>query len=160
MKLLIKKLHDATWRIFGLQHTEAIADRDNYRAKLKLRLGREIASQIQDHVDAALGRIQADVDPDIMTMRQFYELLALEKTVQEVKDQIDATAVFLDTDGLLSWSEDVAPLLDDHGQMPTENVVKFLSMVKAAEDETEGRRRLIEFLERAVKLDEPIKCDL
>jgi len=158
-KLIVKKLHDSVWKIFGCQHEAAVADRDVYRAKLRLRLGSEAASQIQDHVDAALGRIQTDVDPDIMTMRQFYELLALEKTVQEVKDQIDATAVFFDTDGFLS-TKDVVLLLDGHGFMPTENVVKFLAMVRAADDETEGRRRLVEFLERAIKVGEAVRCDL
>jgi len=159
-KLTIKNLHDSVWQIFGFQYDEAVADRDDYRAKLRLRLGSGIASQIQDHVDAAMKRIQIDaVDLDIMTMRQCYELLALEKTVQEVKERIDANAVFVDTDGLLS-TKDIAPLLDDHGLMPTENVVKFLAMVRAADDETEGRRRLVEFLERAVKMGEPIRCDL
>jgi len=164
-RLTIKKLHDATWRIFGFQHTEAIADRDDYRAKLRLRLGSETASQIERHVDAALGRSQIDVDPDIMTRREFYELLALEQSIREIADRISAHAVFVDTGSLLpafglSWAEDVPPLLDDHGSMPTENVVKFLAMVRAAEDESEGKRRLTEFLERAVKAGEPVKCKL
>ena len=121
MRLIIKKLHDASWRLFGFQHTEAIANRDDYRARMELRLGHNTASQIQDHVDAALGRSQIDVDPDIMTMRQFYELMALEMAIQEIKERIDANAVFVGSDGLLS-TNDVVPLLDSHGSMPTENV--------------------------------------
>ena len=136
-----------------------MADRDVYRAKLRLRLGSEAASQIERHVDAALGGSQIDVDPAIMTRRETYELLALEHTIEEIADRIDANAVFFDTDGLLS-TKDVAPLLDDHGLMPVKNVKKFLETVKAAEDETEGKRRLIEFLERTVKLGEPMRCDL
>jgi hypothetical protein len=95
----------------------------------------------------------------------FSDPVALEQTIDEVRQRIDATAVFVDTGSLLpalgiSWAEDVVPLLDDHGSMPVQNVVKFLAMVEVAEDETEGKRRLIEFLERAVKLDEPIRRDL
>ena len=160
MKLTIKTLHQSVWQLFGFQHAEAIADRDDYRAKMEKRLGSETASQIQDHVDAAMGRIHTDtVNPTVMRRREFCELLALEQTIEEIADRIDANAVFFDTDGLLS-TKDVAPLLDDHGLMPVKNVKKFLETVKAAEDETEGKRRLIEFLERAVKLDEPIKYDL
>jgi hypothetical protein len=94
-----------------------------------------------------------------MARREFYELLALEQSIREIADQIDANAVFLDTVGLLS-TKDIASLLDDHGLMPTENVVKFLETVRMAEDETDSKRRLVEFLERAVKLGEPIRCDL
>ena len=159
MRLTLKKLQDSVWQIFGFQHAEAIADRDNYRAKMEKRLGSKTASQIQEHVDAALGRSQIDVNPAVMSRREFFELLALEKTVQEVKDQIDANAVFVDTDGLLS-TKDILPLLDDHGLMPAKNVIKFLAMVRAAENETEGKRRLIEFLERAVKVGEAVKCEL
>ena len=165
MKLIIKKLHNSVWQLFGCQHGQAIADRNDYRAKIEERLGSETASEIQDHVDAAMGRIQIGVDPAIMSRREFYELLALEQTIDEVRQRIDATAVFVDTDSFLpalgmSWAEDVVPLLDDQGSMPTENVVRFLAMVRAAEDESEGRRRLVEFLERAVKAGEPVKCEL
>ena len=165
MKLTINKLQDSVWQLFGCQHGQAIADRDDYRAKMERRLGSKTASDIEDHVDAALGRSQIDVDPDIMTRREFYELLALEQTIDEVRQRIDATAVFVDTGSLLpafglSWAEDVVPLLDSHGSMPTENVIKFLAMVKMAEDETDGKRRLVEFLERAVKMGEPIRCEL
>ena len=159
MRLTIKKLHNTTWQIFGFQHAEAVADRDSYRAKMELRLGSETASQIERHVDAALERIQTDFNPAVMTRREFYELLALEQTVQEIKERIDAHAVLSDKDGLLS-TKDVLPLLDDHGLMPVKNAIKLLAMVKAAEDETEGRRRLVEFLTMAVELGGPIRCDL
>jgi hypothetical protein len=159
MKLTIKKLQDSVWQIFGFQHAEAVADRDNYRTKIEKRLGSETASQIERHVDAALGRSQIDADPDIMTMRQFYELLALEQTIDEVRQRIDANAVFIDTDGLLS-TKDILPHLDDHGLMPVKNVIKFLAMVRMAEDETEGRRQLVEFLGKAIKMGEPIRCEL
>jgi hypothetical protein len=44
--------------------------------------------------------------------------------------------------------------------MPVKNVIKFLAMVRMAEDETDGKRRLIEFLERAIKMGEAVKHDL
>jgi len=159
MKLTIKKLQDSVWQLFGFQYNQAVTDRDDYRAKMKKRLGSETASQIQDHVDAVLGRSQIDVDPDIMSRREFYELLALEQSIREIADRIDATAVFVDTDSFLS-TQDVVPLLDNHSQMPVKNVIKFLAMVRMAEDETDGKRRLIEFLERAIKMGEAVKHDL
>ena len=45
---------------------------------------------------------------------------------------------------------------DGQGQMPAENVKQFLELVEAAEDESEGKRRRIEFLARTV---EPIVCE-
>jgi len=44
--------------------------------------------------------------------------------------------------------------------MPTENVVKSLVTVRAAAGETEDRRRLVEFLERAIKVGEAVRCEL
>ena len=101
MKLLIKKLYDASWQLFGFQFEAAVAERDHFQSEMKTNLGSETASQIKRHVDAAIGRIQTDVNPAIMTRREFYELLALEQTIEEIADRIDANAVFFDTDGLL-----------------------------------------------------------
>ena len=61
---------------------------------MRLRLGQEMASEIERHVDVALGRIQADAPPNpiIMTKREFYELLALEQQVEEIERRINAVA--------------------------------------------------------------------
>jgi len=98
MRLKLETLYQSVWQLFGFQHTEAIADRDDYRAKMEKRLGSGVALDIQRHVDAAMKRIQIDaVDPTVMTRREFYELLALEQSVREIAHQIDATAAI---DGL------------------------------------------------------------
>ena len=171
--LTIEKLHDAAWTVFGFQYEESIHDRDHFRAGLKRRLGSETASEVQRHVDAALGRNQIDtVNPKIKTRREFFELLALELAAEEIADKIEANAVFVDSDTIvpalgLSWSEDVVPLINGQGYLTGENVVRFLAMVRAAEqpvpsdEETEGRwRRLITFLERAIKMGEGVYCEL
>ena len=97
--------------------------------------------------------------------------------VQEIADRISANAVFVDSDDRLlpslglSWQDDILPLLDGQqnpGKMPVENVKKFLGMVRNTEgsaetisDDVRGKRReLVAFLEKAVKLGEPIWCEL
>ncbi len=187
-KLRIKKLHEGVWKIFGFQFNQAVAARDDYQTRMKQRLGQETASEIQRYVDVAIGRYQADDLPNsrIMTMREFYELLALELAVQEIASRIEANALFVDSNGLLptlglSWREDILPLINGQqspGYMTIENVEKFLGMVNNAEqrfpsrEEIEGstdeiadyyrkrRRELVKFLEKAIRLGEPVYCDL
>jgi hypothetical protein len=184
--LKIETLFDAAWTIFGFQYDQFVADRDRFRAEIERRLGSETASDIQRHVDVSLGRLLnvfPDVpNPKIIVRREFIELLALEKALEEVQRRIDANAVFYDLDqGVLatlgmSWHQDVLRLLDGQespGHMPHKNIKTFLAMVRDAdqripsEEGIEGgdyfrrwRRELIEFLEEAVKLGEPIWCDL
>jgi hypothetical protein len=112
-----------------------------------------------------------------MKMPEFYELLAAEMALQEIADRISANALFVDfDDGFLpslgfSWKDTVLPLLDGQqnpGKMAVENVEKFLGMVRMTEvsadtisDDFRGKRRkLIGFLERAVKVGTPICCEL
>jgi hypothetical protein len=112
-----------------------------------------------------------------MAMSEFFDLLAAEMAVQEVAERISANAVFYDhDDGFLptlglSWKEDVLPLLDGQkspGQMSVANVKKFLPMVRMAKGSAEAisddvrkrRRELVAFLEKAVKVGEPIWCEL
>jgi len=101
-ELRIKGLHDATWQLFGFQFEAAVADRDNYRARIERRLGQDVAAQIQLHVDASLGRrvnISSDVpNPKIMLMREYYELLGFEMAIQEMERRINANATFYDAD--------------------------------------------------------------
>ena len=187
-QLKIETLFSAAWKVFGFQHAQFVADRDDFRAQIERRLGQDVASQIQLHVDVSLGRrlnISSDVpNPKIMLMREYYELLGFEKAIQEIERRIESNAVFYDPGTLLptlglSWSENVLPLLDGQkspGYMPIENVRKFLAMVRGAtqrvpsEEGIDGpanddyfrkwRRDLIEFLERAVRFGEPIWCRL
>ena len=184
-ELRIESLYESAWKVFGFQHDQVVADRDDFQAGIERRLGQDVAAQIQLHVDSAIGRSQMDtVNPTIMAMRETYELLALEQTIDEVRQRIDANAVFVDPGSFLpifglSWSEDVLPLLDGQKSpsfMPIENVKKFLAMVRGAtqrvpsEEGIDGpanddyfrkwRRDLIEFLERAVTFGEPIWCRL
>jgi hypothetical protein len=177
-KLRIESLHNAVWKIFGFQHDQAVADRDRLRTTIEHRLGHEKASEVQRYVDVALGRVQAGdlPNPQVVKMREFYELLAAEMAVREIADRIEANAVFVDPDdGLLStlglsWRQDVLPLIDGKvspGYMRSKNVEKLLGMVGAAaqqlpvEEETDSRRReLIEFLEKAIKVGQPVWCNL
>ena len=183
--LTIQSLYDARWQSYGPDYLTTIATREHFRTGIKRRLGQETASEIQRHVDAALGRIQADdvPNPQIMKLREFYDLLALEMAVQELECRIKAGCIFVDADGLLptlglSWDQDVLLLIsgqENPGHVPPENVITFLGMVRGAEqrlppgEDTNSeiadhfkakRQELIEFLERAVEVGEPVWCDL
>jgi hypothetical protein len=178
-ELRIESLYDEARVTFRSEYDRAVQARDHFQSKLRNRFGEVVGSEIQRHVDVALGRLQAeDVSPEIMKQRVFYELLALEQAVEEIQRQIDAGAVFHDSDhGLLptlglSWEHDVVPLIDgEQIYMPIENVVKFLGMVRGADqrlpsgeesaDHFRGKRReLIEFLDRTVALGEAVWCVL
>ena len=188
VELRIESLYRAAWAVFQFQHAQFVADRDRFRSKLQRRLGQEVAAQIQLHVDISLGRrlnVFPDVpNPKIMVMREYYELLGLEKALQEIERRINCNGVFHDPGSLLptlglSWQQDVLRLLDGQvspSQMPPKNVKKFLAMVNnanqrvPAEDGIEAeemadyfrkwRQELVAFLERAVKVGEAIWCRL
>ena len=187
-ELQIERLYIAAWVTFGPEYNQSVADRDRFRATIRNRLGQGVTSEIQRHVDVALGRLKAPdlPNPSVMKQRDFYQLLAQEMAVQEIERRIESGSVFFDpynVHGLLptlglSWWEDVLPLLDcqkNPGYLRLGNVKKFLGMVQDADqqlpslDETNGemadhfrekRRELIGFLERAIKLREPVYCDL
>ena len=177
-KLLIKTLYRSVWSIFGFQHQAAVEEQKRFRSDIEKRLGQDTALKIQRHVDVALGRIQADEGPNpaIMAMSEFFDLLAVEMALQEMADRISANAIFVDSDDRLlpslglSWQDDILPLLDGRnpGNMAVENVAQFLAIVRntdgsaeAVSDDFRGKRlELVAFLERAVKLDEPVWCEL
>jgi hypothetical protein len=163
----------------GFQYDEALADRDELLTEIKESLGPKVASDIQRHVDVALGRIQADdvPTPQIVSRPEFFDVLAAEMAVQEVAERISANAVFYDhDDGLLptlglSWKDDVIPLIDGQqnpGYLSVLSVKKVLAMVRntkgsaeaISDDVRKRRQELIAFLERAVKVGEPIWCEL
>jgi hypothetical protein len=180
-EIRIESLYDQAWASHGDDYRQAVADRDHFRSETRDRLGPEVAAEVQRHVDVALGRLMAADLPDLdpAAERRVHELLALERAVVEIEARIESKAVFFDAyvGGLfpMSWWQDVVPLLPENpGVMPVGNVSKFLKMVKDADqrlpsgDEGEGmaerfrerRRELIEFLEKAVELGEPVWCDL
>ena len=101
------------WKLFGFQHDEAIRVRDEYRAKMRVRLGPEMASEVERHVDVALGRVQSDTrpTPKVMIMREFYHLLGLEMAVDEIERRINATAARLaDTNSTYGQTVEHRPL--------------------------------------------------
>ena len=101
-QLKIETLFNAAWKVFGFQHAQFVADRDDFRAQIERRLGQKVASQIQLQVDVSLGRrlnISSDVpNPKIMLMREYYELLGFEMAIQEIERRINANATFYDPD--------------------------------------------------------------
>ena len=165
--LRINIQYEGAWILFGFQHEQLIADRDRYLAKLQRQLGHEMAEKIAQHVDASLGRflpLPEFRDPDIMANKEFYELLALEKTLLDIKRRIEANAIFCDWHdellGTLGLSrQDVRSLIDGQkspGYVPVENIGKLMAMLLSAkqrivgdEDDTkfywQRRRELIQF---------------
>jgi len=87
-----KNLRNAAWTVFGFQYHQAVTDRDELRADIEKQLGCEMASQIERHVDVALGRfpVVGQPNPAIMKRPEFYDLLALELAVLEIADRIEA----------------------------------------------------------------------
>jgi hypothetical protein len=174
----IESLHDAGWEAHGTNYNQAVAARDHFATEIQNRLGPELAADVQHHVDVALGRLRGDELPDlpIAAERAFHQLLALERAVLQIEARIEAGCVFFDPyiDGLflMSFWGNVISLLagqESPGFMRRENIVKFLAMVvgadqrlpKGSSDHNRRKRQeLIEFLERAIALEEPIWCDL
>lgn len=180
-ELRIESLYDKAWEIHGDMYRQAAADRDHFATEIGNRLGPDMAAEIQRRVDAALGRLLADdlLDLDPAAERAFHQLRALEQAVLEIEAKIESKSTFFDPyiNGLfpISFWAGVLPLLPDNpGFMPVENVLKFLSKVKGAdqrmlsgeadvlmaEDFRERRQELIGFLKRAVELGEAVWCDL
>lgn len=184
-ELRIESELDQAWKIHGEAHRQAVADRNHLQSDIRDRFGAEVAAEVQRHVDVALGRLLADILPDLdpAAERAFHQLRALEMAMVEIEGQIESKCVFFDpysANGLLpalglSWWADVLPLLPENpGYMPVENVLKFLGMVKnadqrllsgeageeTAKDFRKRREELIEFLEKAVELREAVWCDL
>jgi hypothetical protein len=111
--LCIKQLYDAAWKVFQFQHDLAVADRDCLKSEIEKRLGSEMVSEIQSHIEVALGRLQSDDVPNplIMSKSEFFDLLAAEMEIQEIADRIEANAKFSDPGSLLPtlgflWQED------------------------------------------------------
>lgn len=176
---------DRAWKAHGDEYNQAVAARDHFQSETRDRLGPEVAAAVQHHVDAALGRLLSDDFPalDPAAKRACQQLLALERAVQEIEGRIESKAIYFDpyTDhGVLptlglSWWDDVVPLLPENpGVMAIGNVENFLAMIvdadqrlphgdeseATAKDFRERRRKLVEFLERAIGLGEPVWCDL
>ena len=86
-------MNNAAWKIFGFQYQEAIIERDNFLKKIERCLGLRTASKVRHHVDVAIRRSRADAQPNpaIVKLPEFFELLALEMAIQEIADRIEAT---------------------------------------------------------------------
>ena len=117
-------------------------------------------------------------------MKEFYQLRAMEKTIEDIEYRIESNAIFCDPSGELlptlglSWRQDVLRFLQGQtspGYMPLENIERFLATVRAARQRLKGNdrsdeesikffrgrwRELIQFLQRAVQVLEPLYCDL
>jgi hypothetical protein len=178
----IDTLLDGAWKLFGFQHQQLIADRDRYVAKLQHLLGHEMAEKIRRHVDASLGRLlplPEFRDPEVMSMKEFFELLAMERSLLDIKRRIEENAVFYDFHlellTTLGISEqDLCRLIDGQqspGFIPVESVKKLMTMVLAAKQRVVGdaddekfyrkrRKELVQFLQRALLVGEPLFCDL
>jgi hypothetical protein len=175
-------LYEGGWKLFGFQHKQLTADRDRYVAKLQRLLGHEMAERICQHVDVSCGRLlplPEFRDPDIMAMKEFFELLALDRSLLDIKRQVETNAVFYDSHLELLTTlgisdQDVRSLIDGHhspGYLPVENVRKLMAMVLGAKQRIIGdqddvkfyrtrKRELIQFLQRALLVGEPLCCDL
>ena len=180
--LRIDTLYHGGWTLFSFRHQQLTADRDRFLARLQRRLGFEMAEKIVQHVDVSCGRLLPLAefrDPEIMTMPEFFELLALERSLLDIKRQIETNAVFYDSHlellGTLGLSrQDVRSLIDGQtspGYIPVENVRKLMAMVLGgkqkvigdADDKTfyrQRRRELVQFLQRALLVSEPLYCEV
>ena len=180
--LRIDSLYHGDWTLFAFRHQQLIANRDRFLARLQRLLGHEMAEKICQHVDVRCGRLlplPEYRDADIMMMPEFFELLALDRSLLDIKRQIETNAVFYDSHlellTTLGISEqNVRNLIDGHhspGYLPVENVRKLIAMVLGAkqrivgdEDDTKfyrtRKRELIQFLQRTVLTGEPLFCDL
>ena len=154
--LRIEILYHGAWAIFNFQVQELIADRDRYLARLKRRLGSEMAEKIVQHVEVSCGRLlplPEYRDGDIMTMPEFFELLALEKTLLDIKRRIEENSVFYDFHlellTTLGISEqELQRLIDGQqspGYLPVENVQKLTARCgcEAEGDWRSGRQEVL-----------------
>lgn len=178
----IDTLYHGGWTLFSFQHQQLVAERDRYVARLHRRLGHEMAEKICQHVDVSCGRLLPLAefrDPDIMTMPEYCELRAIERTLADITRQIDLNSVFYDSRHELLTTlgisrQDMQDLIDGQtfpGYIPCENVEKLLTMVVGAKQQVIGdaddakfyrhkRRELVQFLQRALLVGEPLFCDL
>jgi hypothetical protein len=178
----IEVLYHGAWQLFGWQVQQLGKNRDTYLARLKRRLGSEMAEKIVQHVEVSCGRLlplPKFRDPDIMTMPEFFGLLALERSLLEIKRRIEENAVFYDFHlellTTLGISEqDVQNLIDGQqspGYLPVENVQKLTAMVLGAKQKVIGdaddrkfyrqrRRELVQFLQRVLLVGEPLFCEV
>jgi hypothetical protein len=180
--LRIDTLYHGGWTLFSFQHQQLVADRDRFLAKLQRRLGHEMAEKICQHVEVSCGRLlplPEYRDGDIMTMPEFFELLAMEKSLLNIKRQVEENSVFYDfhlelVTTLGICRHDVQDLIDGQqspGYLPVENVRKLMAMAARAKQQIVGdaddikfyrkrRKELIQFLQRALLVGEPLFCDL
>ena len=118
-------------------------------------------------------------DPDIMTMPEFFELLAMERTLADIERRIEANAVFYDyhydlLNTLDITEQDVEDLIDGQqspGHISVENVQTLMAMVLGAKQKVIGdaddrkfyrqrRRELVQFLQRVLLVGEPLFCEV
>ena len=178
----IDTLYHGGLTLFRLRHQQLTSDRDRFLAKLQRRLGHEMAERICQHVEVSCGRLlplPEYRDGDIMTMPEFFELLALEKTLLDIKRRIEENSVFYDFHlellTTLGISEqELQRLIDGQqspGYLPVENVQKLTARVLGAKQKVIGdqddkrfyrqrRKELVQFLQRAVLVGEPLFCEV
>ena len=178
----IEILYHGAWAIFNFQVQQLSADRDRFLARLKRRLGSEMTERIVQHVEVSCGRLLPLAefrDADIMTMPEFFELLALEKTLLDIKRRIEENSVFYDFHlellTTLGISEqDMQDLIDGQqspGYIPVENIQMLMAMVVGAKLRVIGdaddrkfyrkrRKELVQFLQRALLIGEPLFCEV
>ena len=175
-------LYHGAWQLFAYQVQQLSADRDRFLARLKRRLGSEMTERIVQHVEVSCGRLLPLAeyrDADIMTMPEFFELLAMERTLADIQRAVERNAIFYDFHlellTTLGISEqDVRSLIDGQtspGYISMENVKKLTAIVKGAKQKVIGdaddrkfyrqrRRELVQFLQRALLVDEPLFCEV
>ena len=180
--LQIDTLYHGGWTLFSFRHQQLTADRDRYLTRLQRRLGFEMAEKIVQHVDVSCGRLLPLAefrDPEIMTMPEFFKLLALERSLLDIKRRIEENSVFYDFHlellTTLGISEqELQRLIDGQqspGYLPVENVQKLTARVLGAKQKVIGdqddkrfyrqrRKELVQFLQRAVLVGEPLFCEV
>jgi hypothetical protein len=180
--LQIDTLYHGGWTLFSFRHQQLTADRDRYLTRLQRRLGFEMAEKIVQHVDVSCGRLLPLAefrDPEIMTMPEFFELLALERSLLDIKRRIEENSVFHDWNhellGTLCLSrQDLRRLIDGQqspGYIAVDNVRMLMAMVLGAKQRVVGdaddvrfyrkrRKELIQFLQRALLVGEPLFCEV
>ncbi len=198
--LTIKLIQEMAERWYGKEIAAAHAERDRFKKAMRRFLGQDRADRIARYVQAAVDPSVESPLPylDAIADKTFFDLLSLELALKEIEGRVDSLSTFFDpctADAVLptlglSWWVDVRPMIEPpghYGQMPVRNVIRFLKMVKQADqcfptrrqieerggtvDRANGmeswhdhfrrqRRQLIDFLDRAIRLKEPICCEL